>query len=233
MTTLAHIYQTENVYEIGVDEAGRGPLFGRLYVAAVIAPPGGFQNPGIKDSKKIKSKKKMEELSAYIQKNAIAWAIQYVEHDVIDKINIRQAVFQGMHESIREVVKKGNIDVFKDRTFLLIDGNDFKPYSVFDQASEKLMTLGFETFEGGDGRFEAIAAASILAKCARDNYIEELCQTYPELSQRYQLNTNMGYGTRAHLEGIVQWGVSQWHRMSYARVRGSAVNPCSPLGNVA
>jgi ribonuclease HII len=67
MTTLATVYQTENAYEIGVDEAGRGPLFGRLYVAAVIVPPGGFQNPGIKDSKKIKSKKKMEELSAYIQ----------------------------------------------------------------------------------------------------------------------------------------------------------------------
>jgi ribonuclease HII len=229
MTTLATVYQTENAYEIGVDEAGRGPLFGRLYVAAVIVPPGGFQNPGIKDSKKIKSKKKMEELSTYIQQKAVGWAIHYIEHDVIDKINIRQAVFQGMHESIREVVKKGNIDVWKDRTFLLIDGNDFKPYSVFDQTSEKLMTLGFETFEGGDGRFEAIAAASILAKCARDNYIEALCQTYPELSQRYQLNTNMGYGTRAHLEGIVQWGVSQWHRMSYARVRGSIVRPVEEM----
>jgi len=228
-TALSFQYNPENEYEIGVDEAGRGPLFGRLYVAAVIVPTGGFQNPGIKDSKKIKSKKKMNELSEFIKKTAIAWSIQYIEHDVIDKINIRQAVFQGMHESIREVVKKMDIDVFASKTFLLIDGNDFKPYSVFDKSSERLMTLGFETFEGGDGRFEAIAAASILAKCARDTYIEELCQAYPELSQRYQLEKNMGYGTRGHLAGILEWGVSQWHRMSYARVRGEPLRAVSCL----
>jgi len=223
MSLLETVYNQENAYEIGVDEAGRGPLFGRLYVAAVIVPQGGFQNPGIKDSKKIKSKKKMLELSDFIKTNSRAWAIKYIEHDVIDKINIRQAVFQGMHECIREIVTKNNIDVFSSKTFLLIDGNDFKPFSVFDNATDRLMTLPFETIEGGDNRFEAIAAASILAKCARDQYIEDLCQRYPELSQRYCLEKNMGYGTRAHLEGIVEHGITQWHRVSYARCSGAKV----------
>ena len=161
--SLSTVYNPENKYEIGVDEAGRGPLFGRLYVAAVILPDGGFNHPGIKDSKKIKSKKKMIELSELIKKEAKMWAIHYIDHDVIDKINIRQAVFQGMHECIKQcLTKDGNqvIDVFTEKTFLLIDGNDFKPFSVFKD--DRLMTVPYETIEGGDNRFQAIAAASIL-----------------------------------------------------------------------
>ena len=221
--SLAPVYNPENKYEIGVDEAGRGPLFGRLYVAAVILPEGGFNNPGIKDSKKIKSKKKMMELSAFIKKESKAWAIHYIEHDVIDKINIRQAVFQGMHECIRQSIHLGDIDVFKEKTFLLIDGNDFKPYSVFKD--DRLMTIPYDTIEGGDNRFQAIAAASILAKCARDQYIEELCQTYPELSRRYNLYKNMGYGTKAHLEGLLEHGITQWHRRTYGRCKEARLNP--------
>ncbi len=221
--SLAQLYNPENKYEIGVDEAGRGPLFGRLYVAAVILPEGGFDNPGIKDSKKIKSKKKMTELSEYIKKESKAWAVHYIEHDIIDKINIRQAVFQGMHECIRECIKNGGIDVFKEKTFLVIDGNDFKPYSVFKD--DRLMTIPYETIEGGDNRFQAIAAASILAKCTRDQYIEELCQKYPELSRRYNLDKNMGYGTKAHLEGLLEHGTTQWHRLTYGRCKEARLNP--------
>jgi ribonuclease HII len=237
--SLSTVYNPENKYEIGVDEAGRGPLFGRLYVAAVIIPDGGFNNPGIKDSKKIKSKKKMTELSALIKKESKAWAIHYIEHDVIDKINIRQAVFQGMHECIKQCLSKRSdgstngstngsneeraIDVFTEKTFLLIDGNDFKPYSVFKD--DRLMTIPYETIEGGDNKFQAIAAASILAKCARDLYIEELCQTYPELSRRYNLGKNMGYGTKAHLDGLLEHGVTQWHRLTYGRCKEARMNP--------
>jgi ribonuclease HII len=226
ISLLSQLYNPENKYEIGVDEAGRGPLFGRLYVAAVILPDGGFDNPGIKDSKKIKSKKKMTELSAFIKKESKAWAIHYIEHDVIDKINIRQAVFQGMHECIKQCIQKCDIDVFTEKTFLLIDGNDFKPYSVFK--NDRLMTIPYETIEGGDNRFQAIAAASILAKCARDQYIEELCQTYPELSRRYNLDKNMGYGTKAHLEGILEHGITQWHRTTYGRCKDARVSPVEP-----
>jgi len=217
-------YNPDNKYEIGVDEAGRGPLFGRLYIAAVILPENGFDNPNIKDSKKIKSKKKMRELSEFIKTNAKAWAVHYIEHDVIDKINIRQAVFQGMHECIRQCIAKICENPFEEKVFLLIDGNDFKPYSLYDKVEDRLMTIPHETVEGGDNTYQAIAAASILAKCSRDDYIEELCQAYPDLSQRYHLEKNMGYGTAAHLAGIVEHGVSQWHRMTYARCRGAPVN---------
>ena len=217
-------FNPENEYEIGVDEAGRGPLFGRLYVAAVLPPINGFDNPNIKDSKKIKSKKKMAELATFIKTNARAWAVHYIEHDVIDEINIRQAVFQGMHETIKQCLQSVE-DVFHNKILLLIDGNDFKPYSLYDTVEDRLMTLPHETVEQGDNTYQAIAAASILAKYSRDLYIEELSKNYPELSQRYSLDKNMGYGTRAHLAGIVEHGISQWHRRTYGRCKEARLNP--------
>jgi ribonuclease HII len=220
-------YNPENHFEIGIDEAGRGPLFGRLYVAAVVLPEDSslFSNPDIKDSKKIKNKKKMNALSDYIKENARAWAIHPIEHDVIDKINIRQAVFQGMHTCIKEIIDKLKINPIHTKTFLLVDGNDFKPYSMFDNEKETLFTIPHETIEGGDNKYTAIAAASILAKCARDNYIDELCRENPLLCERYSIHSNMGYGTKAHLEGILEHGITQWHRVSYARCKGSPYQP--------
>jgi ribonuclease HII len=220
-------YNPENYFEIGIDEAGRGPLFGRLYVAAVVLPEDSalFSNPDIKDSKKIKNKKKMNALSDYIKENARAWAIHSIEHDVIDKINIRQAVFQGMHACIKEIIDKLQINPIQTKTFLLVDGNDFKPYSIFDNEKETLFTIPHETIEGGDNKYIAIAAASILAKCARDNYIDELCIENPLLCERYNIHSNMGYGTKAHLEGILKYGITQWHRVSYARCKGSPYQP--------
>jgi len=217
------MYSSENRFEVGVDEAGRGPLFGRLYVAAVIIPEGGFDNPAIKDSKKIKSKKKMTDLAEYIKTNAYAWSIKYIEHDVIDDINILQAVYQGMHACIRECISK--INVFENQTCLLIDGNLFKPFSVFDESTDRLMTLPYETIEGGDNKYQAIAAASILAKSARDQWVEELCNEYPLLSERYALNKNMGYGTKAHLTGIAQYGITQWHRKTYGCCKSAPYQP--------
>jgi len=221
---LRSCFNPENKYEIGVDEAGRGPLFGRLYVAAVIPPKEGFDNPHIKDSKKIKSKKKMAELAALIKSKARAWAVHYIEHDVIDEINIRQAVFKGMHETIKQCLQTVE-HVFHSKILLLIDGNDFKPYSLYDQTQDRLMTLPHETVEQGDNTYQAIAAASILAKYSRDLYIEELCTRNPELSQRYALDKNMGYGTRAHLAGICEHGISQWHRRTYGRCKEARLNP--------
>lgn len=225
LTHLHKKYNSENVFEIGIDEAGRGPLFGRLYVAACILPEN-IDNPGIKDSKKIKNKKKMKELSDFIKQNAIAWAIHYIEHDVIDKINIRQAVFQGMHECVRQIICQLKINPFLQKTFLLVDGNDFKPYYYFDSQTEKLMTLPYDTIEGGDNIYMSIAAASILAKCERDQYIEELCKEYPKLSENYGIDKNMGYGTTKHLEGIVEHGITEWHRKTYGICKGK---PWVPL----
>lgn len=217
---LSKKYNQCNIFEIGIDEAGRGPLFGRLYVAAVVLPENNenFISTEIKDSKKIKNKKKMNELSTYIKEHT-TWAIHYIEHDVIDKINIRQSVFLGMHECIRQIIDKLDINPFITKPFLLIDGNDFKNYSVFDHETGLLVTLPYQTIEGGDNLYTCIAAASILAKCAHDNYIQDLCNEYPLLIERYNIHKNMGYGTKAHLEGIEKYGVSQWHRTSYNRCK--------------
>jgi ribonuclease HII len=214
---LSDKYNHENKYEIGIDEAGRGPLFGRLYVAAVVLGDGFVGNPDIKDSKKIKSKKKMEAISKYIKENAAAWAVHYIEHDVIDDINIRQAVFRGMHECIQQIIQKLEItEEERGKTFLLIDGNDFIPFD---------MEIPYVTIEGGDNTYMAIAAASILAKSARDDYMCDLCKTYPALSDRYKLDRNMGYGTKAHLDGILEHGITQWHRKTYSRCKTAVYSP--------
>lgn len=228
MSGLQTYYDEANAIEIGIDEAGRGPLFGRLYVAAAVLPKtDDFQHDRMKDSKRFHSKKKIKEVSDYIKENAIAWSIQYIEADVIDSINIRQAVFRGMHEAIREITAK----VGTQNTFILVDGNDFRPYSYFDERTETLHTLPHETIEGGDNKYTAIAAGSILAKVARDEYITELCAKYPELNDKYGLEKNQGYGTKKHLEGILEHGVTQWHRKTYGRCKEARLHPVEEGGN--
>ena len=221
---LSLYYDESNDYEIGVDEAGRGPLFGPLFVAAVVLPKEGFNGTGIKDSKKIKNKVKLAALATYIKEHATFWSIQSIDHTVIDQINIRQAVFQGMHACIRDIYEKGAID-FDKKIGLLIDGNDFKPFYRFNELTDDFVEIPYVTIEGGDNRFLAIAAASILAKNARDQYIEELCTSNPDLSMRYRIEKNMGYGTKAHLDGILEYGVTQWHRMTYNRCSSASLNP--------
>lgn len=227
-SSLATFYNEENKIEIGVDEAGRGPLFGRLYVGAVVLPKNNeFRHDLMKDSKKFSSKKKIKEVAEYIKENAVAWSVEYVEHDVIDAINIRQSVFKGMHQAINSIVEK----LGKDGVFLMVDGNDFKPYSYFDDTSEQLLTLPHDTFEGGDNRFTNIAAASILAKVSRDEYIEQLCAKYPDLVDRYFLNKNQGYGTKQHLLGIQEHGICQFHRKTYGRCKDASYNPLKEEGS--
>jgi ribonuclease HII len=225
---LQHAYDSENnKYEIGIDEAGRGPLFGRLYVAAVVLPKdSSFRHEDMKDSKKFHSKKKIQQVAEYIKTNSIAWSVKYVEPEIIDDINIRQAVFKGMHECIRDVIKK--LDVKSDKMpgiMLLVDGNDFKPFTLYDDDKEEIHALNHQTIEGGDNKYTSIAAASILAKVERDQYIADLCERYPELSSRYKIDTNMGYGTKSHLDGILEHGITQWHRKTYGRCSGTPVNP--------
>ena len=220
---LSTCYNESNTFEIGIDEAGRGPLFGRLYVAAAILPKGGdFHHDWMKDSKKFHSKKKIKEVCEYIKSNALVWSVQYIEHDIVDSVNIRNAVHQGMHNTVKDILSKPSYNY--QNTFLLIDGNHFKPYCVYDETSEQLKSIPFETIEGGDNKYTSIAAASILAKVARDEYIENLCETYPQLEERYKIGKNKGYGTRDHLQGICEYGISQWHRKTYGQCRDAVVN---------
>ena len=218
---LKMFFQSDKI-EIGIDEAGRGPLFGRLYVAAVVLPKdGSFDFSQIRDSKKITSKKKIEELAEYIRTNSLAWHVEYVESLEIDAINIRQAVLKGMRECIRHILASNDLG---EDVFLLIDGIDFTGYPVFDESTGTLTSLPFETVTGGDNLYASIACASILAKTARDAYIRDLCTEIPELDAKYGLAKNMGYGTKQHLDGILEHGISQWHRKTYGRCKEAKVN---------
>jgi ribonuclease HII len=212
-------------YEVGVDEAGRGPLFGRVYTGAVILPPASsaFDFSLLKDSKKFSSDKKIREASDYIKEHAVAWAISYEEAEVIDRINIRRATLQCMRSSIKEAIE-GHIGYFEHRNLskpstddylLLIDGNDFIPLGSYNQETDEVDTYTHVCVEGGDNTYACIAAASILAKVARDAYIENLCDKHPVLDEMYALRGNKGYGAAKHMDGIREHGITQWHRRSY------------------
>jgi len=203
-----------NAYEIGVDEVGRGPMFGRVYTAAVVLPKDGdaFRHDMMKDSKRFHSKKKIEMVADYIRKNAIAFSVSYEDATVVDNINILQATQQSMHASIKETIKQLPAEA---EIQLLIDGNYFKPYSTFSKNRRIFETVSHVCIEGGDNKYTAIAAASILAKVARDAYIAELCAQFPELDERYGIASNKGYGSKRHLDGIREHGISIWHRRSF------------------
>ena len=221
---LSLFYSIDNDVEIGIDEAGRGPLFGRLYVAGVILPKdGSFDYSEIRDSKKITSKKKISELAEYIKQKSVSWYIHYIDADEIDEINIRQAVLKAMRECIRTLLISETEKKEKQKICLLIDGNDFPPYIQYDNTTNTLHTVPHVTIPGGDNLFVAIACASILAKTARDAYILELCEQNPDLKTNYGIEKNMGYGTKTHLEGIRTHGITPWHRKTYGICKTSGI----------
>ena len=210
-----------NIFEIGVDEAGRGPLFGRVYTAAVILPKDDtFDHSRVKDSKKFHSKQKIEEVAKYIKDNAIAWYVSFEDEKVIDEINILQATQQAMHTSILEtrkqiIAKMKQTNNTNYKIELLIDGNYFNPITILNKVTSKIETIPYTTIEGGDNKYTAIAAASILAKVERDKYIDELCIENPTLAEYYSIDSNKGYGAKKHLDGIKEHGITIWHRRSF------------------
>jgi ribonuclease HII len=210
-------YSDTNIIEIGADEVGRGPMFGRVYSGAVVLPKDdSFDHFKMKDSKKFTSKnpKKIQEAAEYIKNNAIAWAVEYEDERVIDEINILQATQSAMHKAIRSVMKQiKNLDT--NNLLLIIDGNYFKPLTICNKKTSRIENAKYETVEGGDNKYTAIAAASILAKVERDKYIEELCLENPELVERYAIDSNKGYGSKRHMDGIKQYGITKWHRRTF------------------
>lgn len=198
--------------EIGIDEAGRGPMFGRVYTGAVILPKdNSFDHYLMKDSKRFHSKKKIQEAAEYIKKNAVAWSVGYSDENIIDKINIRVATHQAMHKAVRDIIGTNENNT---RYHLLVDGNDFTPFMSFDDDIGLVQTPHI-CIEGGDNKYTAIAAASILAKVERDAYIVELCREDPTLDERYGLLSNNGYGTKIHMDGIKTYGISKYHRKTF------------------
>jgi ribonuclease HII len=184
-------YLNKNVLEAGCDEAGRGCLAGPVYAAAVIFP-NDFRNERLNDSKLL-SEKQRYILRDLIQQEALAWAIGTVSPEEIDQINILNASFLAMHHAI---------DSLKTRPeHLLIDGNRFRQYSG----------VSHTTVVKGDGIYLSIAAASILAKTYRDDYMTQLHAEYP----MYEWNRNKGYPTDRHRQAIIKYGISPQHRVSF------------------
>jgi ribonuclease HII len=180
--------------EAGCDEAGRGCLAGPVFAAAVILPPN-FRSPLLNDSKQI-SKSTRLALRELIEKKALAFAVGIVDHKEIDEINILQASFLAMHRAIDQLDIKAEI--------LLIDGNRFKAYPDIPHQCEIK----------GDGRIKSIAAASILAKTYRDDYMLKLALDFPE----YHWEQNKGYPTKSHREAIKEHGLSPHHRLSFRQL---------------
>lgn len=209
---LKNSYSSDpNIYEIGVDEAGRGPLLGRVYSAAVILPKDNFDFSKIKDSKKFHSKKKIDEVANYIKEKALYWSISYEDEETIDRINILKATQWSMHKNINKIFDQCYNS--EDQYLLLIDGNYFLPYvRINDESTQKINHV---CIESGDNQYASIAAASILAKVYRDAYIDQLCEDNPELKDRYSIHTNKGYAAKKHRDGIKEHGISKWHRKTF------------------
>jgi ribonuclease HII len=181
----------EGKIESGCDEAGRGCLAGSVYAAAVILPEG-YQNELLNDSKQL-SEKKRYQLREIIERDAVAWAVGIVTPEEIDQINILNASILAMHRALDQLKVRPEA--------IIVDGNRFKPYRE----------LPHTTIVKGDGKYLAIAAASILAKTYRDDYMNQLAEEYPQ----YDWRSNKGYPTRKHREAIRQFGVTPYHRKSY------------------
>jgi len=184
-------YLHPDLVEAGCDEAGRGPLAGPVFAAAVILPKD-FHHPLLNDSKKM-SEKAREELRPIIEREAIAWAVEEVSAREIDTINILNASITGMQRAVRRLEVKPE--------FLLIDGNKFKPFDGYE----------YQCVVKGDAKFASIAAASVLAKTYRDEYMRKLAQEFPQ----YGWDRNMGYPTKEHVEAIIRHGYTPHHRKSF------------------
>ena len=185
----SHYY--EDLIEAGCDEAGRGCLAGSVYAAAVILPFD-YQNELLNDSKKLTAKKRYA-LREDIERDAIAWAVGIVTPEEIDKINILNASFLAMHRALDQLSVRPEA--------VIVDGNRFKPYQ----------NLPSTTIVKGDGKYLSIAAASILAKTYRDDYMLSLAEEYPQ----YDWQSNMGYPTKIHRQAILEHGITPYHRKSY------------------
>ena len=177
--------------EAGCDEAGRGCLAGSVYAAAVILPED-YQNELLNDSKQLTEKKRYE-LREIIERDAVAWAVGIVTPEEIDKVNILNASILAMHRALDQLKVRPEA--------IIVDGNRFKPYQK----------LPHTTIVKGDGKYLSIAAASILAKTYRDDYMNQLAEEFPQ----YDWYSNKGYPTKKHREAIKQFGITPYHRKSY------------------
>lgn len=199
--------------EVGLDEAGRGPGFGRLYTAAVIwpkDPPNVPELALVRDSKTIKTERDMKRAYDFVRNTAIAWKVTYAEVDEVTRDGPLGADMNALHRALDGLVHEGT-----EFEHILMDGNHFRKYG----------DIPHTCVIKGDSKYQSIAAASILAKRSRDQYILDLCQNYPDLDKRYSLSRNKGYMTQAHRDGIARHGITEFHRKEYRCCKGRPLNP--------
>lgn len=203
----------DDLVEVGLDEAGRGPLWGRLYVGAVIMSPAdeayfdhGVELRAIKDSKKLTSRRRAI-LADYIKETAIETAVTWAEPEEIDSINILQADMAAMHRALSVLCTP-----FQR---ILVDGNYWNDW-IHPETQDNVPAIPIEK---GDSVSLPIAAASIIAKEAHDQWVKDELSKHPELDERYGFSSNMGYGTQKHLQGLKIWGPSALHRRSFGPVK--------------
>ena len=195
----SHYYK--NMIEAGCDEAGRGCLAGSVYAAAVILPED-YHNELLNDSKQLTEKKRYQ-LREIIENDAIAWAVGIVTPEEIDKINILNASILAMHRALDQLKIRPEA--------IIVDGNRFKPYHEPITNSHEPIVIPHTTIVKGDGKYLSIAAASILAKTYRDDYMNQLAEEYPQ----YDWLSNKGYPTKKHREAIRQYGITPYHRKTF------------------
>lgn len=190
----------------GLDESGQGPLFGRVYGAAVILNPELELHPMLNDSKKMTPKKRGL-VRTWIEENALDYQVCWRDEKRIDEVNILNAKMEAWHEAISKL----NVEP----ELLLVDGTQFKPY--WNVNGDEDYFIPYQTIVGGDAQYAPIAAASVLAKEYHDEYVSELCQIEPELEEKYHLCSNKGYGTAYHMWAIAEYGPSAYHRKSFLK----------------
>ena len=193
----SHFYN--GLVEAGCDEAGRGCLAGSVFAAAVILPPD-YENDLLNDSKQLTERRRYE-LRPVIERDALAWAVGIVTPEEIDRINILNASILAMHRALDQLQVRPEA--------IIVDGNRFKPYRPVVDGTP--LNIPHTTIVKGDGKYLSIAAASVLAKTYRDDYMNQLAEEYPQ----YDWLSNKGYPTKKHREAIRQFGTTPYHRLSY------------------
>ena len=203
------IYNNTDLIEVGVDEAGRGPLFGRLYAGACIWPKDLNTNL-IKDSKKYTTIKAREEAYDFIINNCISWGVSYVEAKEIDTIGMSKCLMKCMHQAI--------LNTYISPDHILVDGIFFKDPMIDDRGN-----YSYTTVVKGDNLYYSIASASIIAKVEHDRYILDMCEKFPIL-KNYDIHNNKGYGTQLHMDAIKKLGLTSEHRNSFKCNNGLPIN---------
>lgn len=208
---LDYHYANDNVLEAGIDEVGRGSLFGRLYVGAVVLPfdksdifDHGAELHQINDSKKL-TKRKRAILYDYVKEIAVDWNTSYAEASEIDKLNVLEADLAAMRRCLKELVWEPKR--------ILVDGDRWI------KTAEDIPGAEYICIPKGDAKYLSIAGASILAKVDHDTWIEEVCSQNPTFDTHYGLLSNMGYGTATHMNGLKEHGITDYHRKSFRPVR--------------